>query len=202
MVSAGGQSLLPAMIFRLSRRAPRRYLTDAGLKGSFPPDCRQAMARPRPGVGRESAGGQSAEAQALAYAARSIRNRGTVVGSLCHADAAAETPMILLLLGGGAAFLMLRSLGALAACLSKVHRRQDAGRPRNHPHLRCLDLSYPRGSRNQKYFDAPIFLLPESGVIAGNRQNLAEPVRHQVFCTMSTKERDQLSANRFGAPCR
>ena len=29
-----------------------------------------------------------------------IRNRGTVVGSLCHADAAAEMPMLLMLLGG------------------------------------------------------------------------------------------------------
>jgi carbon-monoxide dehydrogenase medium subunit len=29
-----------------------------------------------------------------------IRNRGTVVGSLCHADAAAELPMLLVLLGG------------------------------------------------------------------------------------------------------
>jgi carbon-monoxide dehydrogenase medium subunit len=29
-----------------------------------------------------------------------IRNRGTVVGSLCHADPAAEMPMLLLLLGG------------------------------------------------------------------------------------------------------
>jgi carbon-monoxide dehydrogenase medium subunit len=29
-----------------------------------------------------------------------IRNRGTVVGSLCHADAAAEMPMVLVLTGG------------------------------------------------------------------------------------------------------
>jgi CO/xanthine dehydrogenase FAD-binding subunit len=29
-----------------------------------------------------------------------IRNRGTVVGSLCHADAAAELPMVLVLTGG------------------------------------------------------------------------------------------------------
>ncbi|MCB1432711.1 MAG: FAD binding domain-containing protein, partial [Alphaproteobacteria bacterium] len=29
-----------------------------------------------------------------------IRNRGTVVGSLCHADAAAEMPLVLLLTGG------------------------------------------------------------------------------------------------------
>ena len=29
-----------------------------------------------------------------------IRNRGTVVGSLCHADPSAELPMLLVLLGG------------------------------------------------------------------------------------------------------
>jgi carbon-monoxide dehydrogenase medium subunit len=29
-----------------------------------------------------------------------IRNRGTVVGSLCHADGAAEVPLVLVLLGG------------------------------------------------------------------------------------------------------
>ena len=39
--------------------------------------------------------------EALAHVAHvPIRNRGTVVGSLCHADAAAEMPMVLLLTGG------------------------------------------------------------------------------------------------------
>src|SRR5689334_9231151 len=40
-------------------------------------------------------------AQALAHVAHAtIRNRGTTVGSLVHADAAAEMPMVLTLLGG------------------------------------------------------------------------------------------------------
>ena len=39
--------------------------------------------------------------EAMAHVAHvPIRNRGTVVGSLCHADAAAEMPMVLLLTGG------------------------------------------------------------------------------------------------------
>ena len=39
--------------------------------------------------------------EAMAHVAHvPIRNRGTVVGSLCHADAAAEMPMILVLTGG------------------------------------------------------------------------------------------------------
>jgi carbon-monoxide dehydrogenase medium subunit len=39
--------------------------------------------------------------EAMAHVAHvPIRNRGTVVGSLCHADAAAEMPMVLVLTGG------------------------------------------------------------------------------------------------------
>ena len=40
-------------------------------------------------------------AEAMAHVAHvPIRNRGTVVGSLCHADPSAEMPLILMLLGG------------------------------------------------------------------------------------------------------
>ena len=39
--------------------------------------------------------------EAMAHVAHiPIRNRGTVVGSLCHADGAAEVPLVLVLLGG------------------------------------------------------------------------------------------------------
>jgi carbon-monoxide dehydrogenase medium subunit len=44
-----------------------------------------------------------------------IRNRGTVVGSLCHADAAAEMPMVLSLLGGSVDVASVRGTRTIPA---------------------------------------------------------------------------------------
>jgi carbon-monoxide dehydrogenase medium subunit len=106
MVLAGGQSLLPAMNFRL---ASPSLLVDiqhvAELKGIAIESgwiIVKAMTRHRElelDDGVRTANPLLIEA--MAHVAHiPIRNRGTVVGSLCHADGAAEVPLILLLLGG------------------------------------------------------------------------------------------------------
>lgn len=106
MVLAGGQSLVPAMNFRLARPS---LLVDiqhvAGLKGiSIERDeiVVKAMTRHRELELDE----RVREANPLIFETMAhvahvpIRHRGTVVGSLCHADGAAELPLILVLLGG------------------------------------------------------------------------------------------------------
>jgi CO/xanthine dehydrogenase FAD-binding subunit len=105
-VLAGGQSLLPAMNFRLA--APS-VLVDiqhvAGLKGIVVADGQiivKAMTRHRE-LELDAAVRRANPliAEVMEHVAHiPIRNRGTVVGSLCHADAAAEMPMLLVLLGG------------------------------------------------------------------------------------------------------
>jgi CO/xanthine dehydrogenase FAD-binding subunit len=105
-VLAGGQSLLPAMNFRAANPT---LLVDIqhvdGLRGVSVEDHRiavRAMTRHRelelhPEVQRT----HPLIAEAMAHVAHvPIRNRGTVVGSLCHADPSAEMPLILVLLGG------------------------------------------------------------------------------------------------------
>jgi carbon-monoxide dehydrogenase medium subunit len=106
MILAGGQSLIPAMNMRLA--SPARLIDIQrveGLKGIAIVEGQvrvRAMTRHR-----------ELELDAAVYAANPlvrammqhvahipIRNRGTVVGSLCHADAAAEMPMLLVLTDG------------------------------------------------------------------------------------------------------
>jgi carbon-monoxide dehydrogenase medium subunit len=106
MVLAGGQSLVPAMNLRLAN--PTRLIDIQHipqLKGILVEKDAivvKAMARHRElelddAVHRAN----PLLREALAHVAHiPIRNRGTVVGSLCHADAAAEMPMVLALLGG------------------------------------------------------------------------------------------------------
>ena len=105
-VLAGGQSLIPLLNFRLARPA---HLVDinrlAGLDAIYERDG---------GVAVQSLGRQAAveDSQVVArvcplltaavrlVAHRVIRNRGTVCGSLAHADSASELPAVLLALGG------------------------------------------------------------------------------------------------------
>ena len=105
-VLAGGQSLVPLLNFRLARP---QHLVDinriAGLDRIYERDG---------GVSVQALARQSAvEDSALAarscplltdairlVAHRVIRNRGTVCGSLAHADPASELPAVLLALGG------------------------------------------------------------------------------------------------------
>jgi CO/xanthine dehydrogenase FAD-binding subunit len=106
MVLAGGQSLVPAMNFRV---ATPSLLVDIqhveGLKGIAIEDDTiviKAMTRHReleldPEVRRVN----SLIAETMQHVAHvPIRNRGTVVGSLCHADPSAEMPLLFVLLDG------------------------------------------------------------------------------------------------------
>src|ERR1700745_3819363 len=106
MVLAGGQSLVPAMNFRV---ATPSLLVDIqhveGLKGIAIEDDTiviKAMTRHRelelhPEVRRVN----PLIAETMPHVAHvPIRNRGTVVGSLCHADPSAELPLLFVLLGG------------------------------------------------------------------------------------------------------
>jgi 2-furoyl-CoA dehydrogenase FAD binding subunit len=105
-VLAGGQSLVPLLSMRLA--APSMLVDINGLPGldSVTADdsgvtigalARHADVLASPDVRRA----QPLVPMALAHVAHAtIRNRGTTVGSLVHADAAAEMPVVLTLLGG------------------------------------------------------------------------------------------------------
>ena len=103
-VIAGGQSLMPILSFRLARY---RYLIDldriAALAGMLVDDgmlrlgamTRQRTIEHSPLVAQ---GAPLLTAATPFIAHRSIRNRGTIGGSLCHADPAAEYPAVMLAL--------------------------------------------------------------------------------------------------------
>jgi carbon-monoxide dehydrogenase medium subunit len=106
MVLAGGQSLMPALNFRV---ASPSMLVDIqhveGLKGISIEDGQiriKAMTRHReleldPEVRRLN----PLIVEIMQHVAHvPIRNRGTVVGSLCHADPSAEMPLLFVLLDG------------------------------------------------------------------------------------------------------
>ena len=105
-VLAGGQSLLPLLNFRLARPAhlvdingvaelDRVYERDGGLAvGAV---VRQATAERHPLLARHCPLLPLALRQ---VAHQVIRNRGTVCGSLAHADPASELCAVLLVLGG------------------------------------------------------------------------------------------------------
>jgi CO/xanthine dehydrogenase FAD-binding subunit len=106
MVLAGGQSLIPAINMRFA--APG-CLVDiqhvAGLKGIHIDHDQivvKAMTRHRELELNEAVRRANPLIQeTMAHVAHvPIRNRGTVVGSICHADAAAEMPMLLVLTAG------------------------------------------------------------------------------------------------------
>ena len=105
-VLAGGQSLVPLLSMRLA--APSMLVDINGL-----PDLSGievtgegvrigALARHADVLASaDAARVQPLLAMALAHVAHAtIRNRGTTVGSIIHADAAAEMPAVLMLLGG------------------------------------------------------------------------------------------------------
>ncbi len=105
-VLAGGQSLVPLLSMRLA--APALLVDINGLPGLAEIEVTDAGVR----VGAlarhadvlassEARGIQPLLAMALQHVAHAtIRNRGTTVGSIVHADAAAEMPVVLCLLGG------------------------------------------------------------------------------------------------------
>lgn len=105
-IIAGGQSLLPMMNFRLAQ--PERLVdinriselnrieqTETGLRiGAL---IRHATAAQDPLLAQHF----PIVPEAMAYVAHvAIRNRGTIAGSLCHADPSAEWPLLVTLLDG------------------------------------------------------------------------------------------------------
>jgi carbon-monoxide dehydrogenase medium subunit len=105
-VLAGGQSLLPLLSMRLI--APARLidvnrLAELAYIRSGPDAVRVGALARHTAVLRDSGARdhQPLLAEALAVIAHpTIRNRGTSVGSLVHADPSAELPAVLCLLGG------------------------------------------------------------------------------------------------------
>jgi len=105
-VLAGGQSLVPLLSMRLA--APSALVDINGLPGldTISADAAGvtvgALARHADVLASEEVRRvQPLLPLALSHVAHAtIRNRGTTVGSLVHADSAAELPVVLLLLGG------------------------------------------------------------------------------------------------------
>ena len=105
-VLAGGQSLVPLLSMRLA--APSLLIDINALPDlaevSVSPDGVRVGALARHADVLASTSARRAQpllAKALAHVAHpTIRNRGTTVGSIVHADAAAEMPVVLTLLGG------------------------------------------------------------------------------------------------------
>jgi aerobic carbon-monoxide dehydrogenase medium subunit len=104
-VLAGGQSLVPLMSMRLAspdllvdinRLAELSYVTVADGQVRV-----GALARHAEVLASPAAAAQPLLAQALRFVAHpAIRNRGTTVGSIVHADPAGEMPAVLAVLGG------------------------------------------------------------------------------------------------------
>lgn len=106
MVLAGGQSLVPAMNMRLA--SPARLIDIQHVEGLKGIDIQagqiivKAMTRHRElELNDAVCNANPLIREAMAHVAHvPIRNRGTTVGSICHADAAAEMPMVLLATDG------------------------------------------------------------------------------------------------------
>jgi carbon-monoxide dehydrogenase medium subunit len=105
-VLAGGQSLVPLLNFRLARpqhlvdinricELDRIYARDGGV--AVQALARQAAVEDSELIGRVC---PLLSAALRLVAHRVIRNRGTVCGSIAHADPASELPAVLLVLGG------------------------------------------------------------------------------------------------------
>lgn len=120
-VLAGGQSLIPLLNFRLARPS---HLVDINRIGDldrvYPRDGGIAVQA----LARQSAVEDSREADRICplltaavrlVAHPVIRNRGTVCGSLAHADPASELPAVLLVLGGHVVVRSVRGERLIAA---------------------------------------------------------------------------------------
>lgn len=98
---AGGQSLVPALNMRLLRPSLLVDLNRAGLDGIEADVDLRVGATARQAALQRSPHAHPLLVEALPYVGHAVtRNRGTVGGSLAHADAAAELPVCLVALGG------------------------------------------------------------------------------------------------------
>lgn len=120
-VLAGGQSLIPLLSMRLA--APARLidinaLTELDYVRTEPDGVRVGALARHTGVlsDRAAAGSQPLLAAALRWVAHpTIRNRGTSVGSIVHADPAAELPAVLSVLAGSLTVASTRGRRVLKA---------------------------------------------------------------------------------------
>ena len=120
-VLAGGQSLVPLLSMRLA--APAALVDINGVAGLDQVTVSDdgvrvgALARHADVLADEAAREcQPLLAMALAHVAHAtIRNRGTTVGSIVHADAAAEMPAVLSLLAGSVTVASVRGERTIAA---------------------------------------------------------------------------------------
>jgi CO/xanthine dehydrogenase FAD-binding subunit len=120
-VLAGGQSLLPLLNFRLARPA---HLVDINRITNFDRIYERDGGVAVQALARQSAVEDSVlvarvcpllTAAIRLVAHRVIRNRGTVCGSLAHADPASELPAVILALGGHVIAHSARGDRAIAA---------------------------------------------------------------------------------------
>jgi carbon-monoxide dehydrogenase medium subunit len=120
-VLAGGQSLVPLLSMRLAapdvivdvNRVPDLDTIEVSEEGvRFGALVRHADLLAHDGA----AAAQPLLRMALSHVAHpTIRNRGTTVGSIVHADAAAEMPMVLSLLGGSVDVASVRGTRTIPA---------------------------------------------------------------------------------------
>ncbi len=100
---AGGQSLVPALNMRLLRPTLLVDLNHAGLDEIEENGSTRVGATVRQAALERSTHAHPLVREALPYVGHVVtRNRGTVGGSIAHADGSAELPLCLLALGGAA----------------------------------------------------------------------------------------------------
>jgi carbon-monoxide dehydrogenase medium subunit len=98
---AGGQSLVPALSLRLTRPSLLVDLNRAGLDGAGAGGGLRLGAMVRQAALTSTSGVHPLVLQALPHVGHvATRNRGTVGGSIAHADGAAELPLCLVALDG------------------------------------------------------------------------------------------------------
>jgi 2-furoyl-CoA dehydrogenase FAD binding subunit len=124
-VLAGGQSLVPLLSMRLA--APAALVDINAVPGLAAITVEESGGRSGVRVGALARHAdvlastvvrrvQPLVTEALAHVAHAtIRNRGTTVGSIVHADAAAEMPAVLLLLGGSVEAASVRGTRTIGA---------------------------------------------------------------------------------------
>lgn len=122
---AGGQSLLPLLNMRLA--APENLIDLGNVAGLDRLEVVERSGSPALRLGALVTHAQAerdADAAAIQpllgialrrVAHATVRNRGTVVGSVCHADPAAEMPAVLALLGGEVSVRSTRGERTIAA---------------------------------------------------------------------------------------
>jgi carbon-monoxide dehydrogenase medium subunit len=205
-VLAGGQSLVPVLNMRLAapahlvdvnRLRELAYLRSDGLATRIGALARHAE------VERQAAGLVKQATGHIAHPA--IRNRGTAVGSLVHADPAAELPAVLAALGGTVTLASLNGrrevawdeffVGPLESSLRPGELAVEASFP--HPPPRSgtawLEVSRRRGDYALCGVGVAVTLDADrrvSGAVAGYVSVGPTPVRVDLTSTVAGQQHD------------